>query len=372
MQDNGLSPMYRAILARNPAPLYQVQVWRSGERIDTFGDEGLPILQGQITASLSSRVTRRLNLTLPVSLAPVDNDSLLTPYGNQIIVRAGVAGYGGPDYMWGVFRGRIDEVIVDADQVRVTADDLAAELANSYFEIPHNSNTGHLVLTEWQDTVREAYPEATFGTSDNLPERVPKMTWSDSRAAAADSIAQAAGAFWYTLGDGRFVLRTVPWTIEQTPLLTWEVGVDGTLLSGSYTLSREDVFNKITLVGEVADGSAPVSATVFDNDPDSPTYLYGPFGEKGRRIISNATTNNGAAFQLAEQYLRRSKALTRIWTAQIVADPALELGDCVEIRHHNKTDVQVVESFDFPLSGDNVMNVSLRALTPGTALEEDE
>jgi hypothetical protein len=371
MQTGGLNTMYRALLARNPAPLYRIEVWRENVRVDTYGDEGLPILQGSITATLSSRVTRQLAVTFPLLFTPADNNGWLTPYGNQIIVRAGVYGYGGPNHFWTVFRGRITDVDVDADQVRVRADDLAAELTNSFIEVPRNSNTGQLVITEWQDLVREAYPDADFGTSDDLPERVPKMTWSDSRAAAADSIAQAAGAFWYTLGDGSFVLRRIPWTIEQTPLLTWETGVDGTLLDGSYLLSRENVFNKITVVGEAADGSPPVSATVFDNDITSPTYLYGPFGEKGRRIVSNATTNSGAAFQLAERYLRRSKALTRTWRASIVSDPSLELGDCVTISHLNQMDIQVVESFDIPLSGDNVMNVSLRALAPGTALEEE-
>jgi hypothetical protein len=371
MQTGGLTPMYRALLARNPSPIYRVEVWREDARIDTFGDDGVPILQGSISASLNSRVTRRLSATFPKYLTPVDNDGLLTPFGNQIIVRAGVYGYGGPNHLWTVFRGRIADVDVDSDRVQVRADDLAAELTNSFLEVPRNSNTGQLVITEWQDLVREAYPAAEFGVSDDLPERVPKMTWSDSRAAAADSIAQAAGAFWYTLGDGSFVLRQIPWTVAQTPLLIWESSVDGVLVDGSYTLSREQVYNKITVVGEAADGSPPVSATVFDNEPTSPTYLYGPFGEKGRRIISNATTNNGATFQLAERYLRRGKALTRTWQASIITDAALELGDCVEIDHLDREDVQVVESFDMPLSGDNVMNVSLRALVPGTALEEE-
>jgi hypothetical protein len=371
MQTGGLNPTYRALLARNPSPIVRVEVWREGARIDPFGDNGLMILDGSVSASLNSRVTRQLTLSVPRFLTPADNDGLLTPFGNQIIVRAGVYGYGGLNHLWTVFRGRIADVHVGSDQVRVLADDLAAELVNSFLEIPRNSNTGQLVLTEWQDLVREAYPAADFGVSDDLPERMPKMTWSDSRAAAADSIAQAAGAFWYTLGDGSFVLRRIPWTVTQVPLLTWESSVDGVLFDGSYTLSREQVFNKITVVGEAADGSTPVSATVFDNEPTSPTYLYGPFGEKGRRVVSNATTNSGAAFQLAERYLRRGRALTRTWQASIVADAALELGDCVQIDHLDQTDIQVVESFNMPLSGNNVMEVSLRALTPGTALEEE-
>ena len=47
---------------------------------------------------------------------------------------------------------------------------------------------------------------------------------------------------------------------------------------------------------------------------------------------------------------------------RIVADPALELGDCVTVNHHDRMDIQVVESFSLPLTGGNVMDVSLRAL----------
>jgi hypothetical protein len=371
MQTGGLAPVYRALLARNPAPIHRVEVWRLGVRVDEFGDAGVPILDGSITATLSSKVTRRLSLSLPLSMVPVDNNDLINPYGNQIIVRAGVSGYGGLDHFWPVFRGRISSVVVDSSNVRVEVDDLAAELGNSFFEVPLNSSTGQLIILQWQDLVRAAYPDAEFGTSDDFPQHVPKLTWSDSRAAAADSLSEAAGAFWYTLGDGSFVMRRVPWTTEQTPLLDWETGPDGVLLDGAYRLSRDEVFNKITVVGEAADGSPPVNSSVFDNDPTSLTYLYGAFGEKGKRITSNATVTDGAAFELAVQHLHRSRALTRTWNVQIVSDPALELGDCVTIRHLGKVDIQVVESFTIPLSGDNVMNVSLRALTPDAIGEEE-
>lgn len=371
MQTGGLDAMYRALLARNPTPVLRIEVWRSGARVDTFGEAGIPVIDGSISATLTSRVTRRLNVTLPLSMEPVNKSDLITPYGNQLIVKTGVAGYGAPDYLWTVFRGRINTVTVDSSSVRVQADDLAVELGNSFFEVPLNSNTGQLLLTQWQDLVVEAYPDADFGTSDDLVEHVPKLTWNDSRASAADSLADAAGAFWYTLGDGSFVMRRVPWTIVQTSLLDWETGPDGTLLGGTYSLSRDEVFNKITVLGEAADGSPPVSASVFDNNPDSLTWIYGPFGEKGRKVTSNAVLTAGAALELAVQYLHRSRALVRTWDVEIVSDPALELGDCVTIRHLDQVDIQVVESFTIPLSGDNVMSVSLRALhPPGTPEEE--
>lgn len=370
MQTGGLDPLYRALLARNPAPIYRVEVWNSGARVDNYGDDGIPILDGSIQATLSSRVTRRLSMSVDRSLVPADITDLMTPYGNELVIRAGLSGYGGPDYMWAVFRGRIADVVVDNTRVQVLADDLAGELANSFYDIPQSSNTGHTMVSEWQRIVREAYPEATFGTSDVIAERMPKMTFSDSRAAAADAIAEAASAYWYTLGDGSFVMRAVPWATTQTPLLTLESGVDGSLIEGSYTLSRENVFNRITVVGEAADGSTPAFATVFDNNVASPTYFYGPFGPKGRRVVSNVTSNNGAAFQLAERLLRRYRALTRTWQINVVSDPALELGDCVTINHLDQMDIQVVESFNLPLTGDNVMNVGLRALVPGTEEEE--
>lgn len=370
MQTGGLDPLYRALLARNPAPIYRVEVWNSGSRVDDYGTDGIPILDGAIQATLSSRVTRRLSLSVDRRLAPISITDLMTPYGNELVVWAGISGYGGPNYLWAAFRGRIADVIVDNTQIQVSADDLAGELVNSFYDIPQSSNTGHTMVSEWQRIVREAYPDAVFGTSDVIAERMPKMTFSDSRAAAADAIAEAASAYWYTLGDGSFVMRLVPWATLQTPLLTLESGVDGTLIDGQYTLSRENVFNRITVVGEAADGSAPVSATVFDNEATSPTYFYGPFGPKGRRVTSNVTTNNGAAFQLAERLLRRYRALTRTWQVDLVSDPALELGDCVTIDHLGQVDIQVVESFNLPLSGDNVMNVGLRALVPD--IEEEE
>lgn len=370
MQDGGFSPMYRALLARNPAPIFRVEVWRSGERVDTYGEDGLTILDGGISATLTSRVTRRCQLSLPLFMAPRDNLDLITPYGNEIVVKAGVSGYGGPNFLWSVFRGRITSVRVDDGRVAVSADDRAAELGNSYFEVPLNSNTGQSLILAWQELVTAALPDAQFGDSDAFGEHVPKLTFTDTRAAAADALADAGGAFWYTLGDGSFVMRKVPWTVEQDPILTWETGPDGVLIDGAYTLSRDEVFNKVTVVAEAADGSPPISATAFDNNPDSVTWLYGAFGEKGRRITSNAVLSEGAAYQLAVQYVFRGRALTTTWNTNIVADPALELGDCVTVNHLGRMDVQVVESFSLPLTGGNVMDVSLRALVPDSELEE--
>ena len=145
MQTGGLSPMYRALLARNPYPIFRVEAWRSGERVDTFGDDGLTILDGQISATLTSRVTRRAQLSLPLSLAPRSNADLITRTGMRSSSRP-ASRVRWPELSVAGVPSRIASVTVDENRVAVSADDRAADLGNSYFEVPLNSNTGQSLI----------------------------------------------------------------------------------------------------------------------------------------------------------------------------------------------------------------------------------
>lgn len=330
---------------------------------------GLLFLDGAVTASLSSRVTRTMTITVDESLYPETIAGLLAPYGNRLRAYRGIEFATGDRYAWQVFTGRIQQPIMSPDgTVVVPAADRALEVAEFGFLVPENSQVGNTLNAEFIRLVSDAITDAVFGTSDTFFETMPELTWSTDRAGALDEIATTGGAFWYALADGSFVLRKYAWTIAGAPLLTLSDGVGGVLVA-SPSRDRDDVYNSITVTGERADGSAPVFAFAQDANPDSPTYVSGPFGRRHKTINLQTPQTQGTAQTAANAWLRRSIGLNETWRWTQPPDAALELGDIVSLNAFGRSGIiQVVSGFTLPLDPEAMMSVQAHAQVIG-ALE---
>jgi len=368
MLAGGLDAGYRALLAGPHQFLTRIEVWDDTGRIDDFGNDGLPITSGSIQASLTSRVARTVTLTTIQDLFPADVNGLLAPFGNYLKIFQGVNGYGAPPYMWQTFRGRINDVSMDASgNVTLNAVDRAGDIADSYFGRPYQAATGERVTTQFKTLITDAIPDATFGTFSDIFYLTPNLIWQNDRASACDDLSAAGHAWWYPLANGDFVMRFVPWTIPQTPLLTFTDGLGGTLQAWTVSFSRDGVFNQVWVTGELADGSTPVVAVANNNDPASPTWVGGKFGIHAQLVQVQTATSQGQTLTLANQYLKQFSALRDTWSAVIPADASIELGDPFTFQTTapaRTSSTQVVAGFTLPLDGANLMSLTMRALTP--------
>lgn len=366
MLAGGTDLAYRSLLATNPRVSSRVEVWRSGARIDEYGDVGLPLFQGSLQATLLSQVSRTVQLSTDGALFPEDETGLLAPYGNELRIFQTVHNGAGVPYEWQVFRGRINTTALGEDgATALSAIDRGADVNDAQFTAPESSQVGYLVVREFRRIVSEGVADAEFGTFDPITAVTPELVWEWDRGSAADDLATAGNAYWYPVANGDYVMRFVPWAITQVPLLTLSDGPGGVLTSAVPSLSREDVFNMVTVIGERADGDLPVYATAYDNNPASPTYVNGGFGLKSKLIRMQTVLTDAQALYVARTALRQAKSLTRQWSVEMPADPSMELGDCFDISARGLgPDTQVVSQFSLSLTGDTVMNVELRALQP--------
>jgi hypothetical protein len=370
MLPGGTDPAYRALLAAPHAPYTRIEVWREGVRIDTYGEEGLPFSNGAITATLASQVTRQLSMAVDESLYPATDDALLAPYGNELRVFQGIKPGAGVPYEWQTFRGKIQDTGMGDFTVDIQAADRASEVKESGFLRPDNSLVGDPMTSEFRRLVLDGVPSATFGTFDLITNLTPQLTWEQDRGGACDDLAKGSNSYWYALANGDYVMRLIPWTVDQTPLVELRDGEGGSVSTATPTKSRENVYNSIVVIGERTDGTAPVFAIAQDLDASSPTYVGGAFGVKTMLIRAQASVNQAQALSLARDTLRYAKALTQSWQISTTFDPSMELGDCLGITARGlQRDIQVVASFQFPLIATRPMSVSTVALRPG-ALED--
>lgn len=368
---------YRAALAGSHEAFSRVEVWRAGVQVEELRYvrpaslvRNTPVFtSGSVRATLQSRVARTLDLTVPEWLYPFKPTGLLNPYGTQLRAYRGIRyGDGGVDE-FPVFVGSILDVKPSGGgTARVSAGDLARDVIAAGFSAPARATVGAPVFDEFLSLVGEGLPGATFGRSDTFTEKVPELSYDFDRGAAIDGIAKAAGAFWYPLAGGDFVLRRIPWTVNVSTMpLPMRDGVGGTVSSAYPDRSASGVYSRITCTVERTDGSDPISATADDLDPASPTYILGPFGVKAGKVQLNQAATASTTFQAARTILARSKALTESWQITCVPDPSIELGDPIDLTYTGSMPepayvLQLVSGFSLPLDPDGTMSIDGRAL----------
>lgn len=373
MLPRGLEALYRATLAGPHRTYNRVDVLDGNGNLlpipAEFTDEtgGLAFGNGTISATLSSRVTRNLQITVPQGMYPALPPGLLAPYGNRLRVTSGVElADGSLRYTWTSFTGRIQQPLLVPDAtVLVPAADRANEIVEAGFLVPTNSQVGNTLNAEFVRLVSDALADAVFGVSDVFPQTMPVESWESDRAGALDEISTSGGAFWYALADGSFVQRYYPWTVPGAPVVTLSDGPGG-LIQGSPSRARSDVYNSITVTAERTDGTTPVYAVAEDNNPLSPTYVNGQFGRRHLYVRLNTPQTQGSAQTAANAYLRRSVALQETWTWTQPPDAALELGDVVALDAYDRTGIiQVISGYTLPLEPDGAMRVQAHAQIVG-------
>lgn len=360
MLTGGLDPMYRAALATPHRPYLLVEILDANQNVLLSNPT---YLGGDVTATLTSRVSRTCNITFPESFYPYVATDLLAPYGNMVRATRGIEFAEGTTFAWTVFLGRIQEAVLNTDGTcSIYAADLCADVVENQFLNPQNSQVGSTVSDEVTRLISDAVPNATFGTFDvpNLP--VQPLSWQLDRGQALDELAESASSFWYALAGGEFVLRRYAWTVPSTPVVTYADGNGGSVIDSSASRSREDVFNSLTVTGERLNGDDAVYATAFDNNPASPTYVLGNFGRRHQLLRLQTPSTQGAAAGAASDNLKRLTALVDTWSWDMSVDAALELGDTIMLNVRGRSDIiQVVSGFTVPLDLSGPMTVQGRS-----------
>jgi hypothetical protein len=367
---------YRDALAGSHEAYARVEVWRAGIQVDELKwvnrsapyDIRVPVFfGGSVRSTLNSRVTRQLSLTVPATLYPWSATDLLNPYGTELRVFKGVRyGNSSPDE-FAAFTGTVEKVVpARLGTCTVSAADTALRVAGAGFPAPMPSSARSDVITEFERLVRNAYPAATFGAHSAITTKVPALSYDSDRGAALDSLAKAASANWYTLADGRFVMRTLPWlssaTITPIPL---KDGHGGTLVNAYPNRSTDGVYNQVTVMSDRPDGGPALYATVSDTDASSPTYIYGPYGVRSLSVRITGASSGDQLTYLAAALLKRAKALLEPWQVECVPDASIELGDAISIAFQGHEATQFVVGFTMPLEPQGTMQLDCRDILSG-------
>jgi hypothetical protein len=347
-----------------------------GVSFATVPDEQ-PVFEGYIRVDRNSPERRRATINIVTSrgdLIPSEIDDLFMPWGNEMIVYRGVrvlelSGGERIEYVpLGIF-GITDFTARDSGQgwwLQVEGSDRSEKIANARltgkYEIAKNTNAVDAIrdLIDYRSPSGIIYAKHFAATDIELPKMV-----IDEEANPWDKcteIAESIGMDLYFDNDGLLVLRPEP--DPDNTAVCWEYSEDqvGMTLDMTRRVSRRETYNHVIVAGEPVSNTEPARGEAFDDNPSSPTYYQGTFGDRPYFIVSSAVATDAQAEAMANAILNKQKGLSERLTIQALVNPAHEVGDVVLIqRERIKINAKyVMDSFTIPLQAGSSMSSTMR------------
>lgn len=358
-------------------------VMYAGAPVDGFAD--LRIVGGSVTQDATAAVRGRCDVQLaePTRL-PLGAGDPLAPYGFELVVERGVIYRQARPAR---SRAVVKAIVTDDGSVLVTdsgevlgfpltryyagADAVVEMKRLGVFPIQRSTVDGTRLTTSiaaldraqrvkdarimdaWPIASGTPFHEAIANLIDagvpgleyafaHTPFTTPTLTIpADSdRWEAAVKLAKSIGMELFFDGYGRCVLR--PKLDVRSAGHVWEVAEASTMIDLQVELDRSDAFNQWKVVGTNSASDDAYTATATDLDPSSPSYFYGPFGQKPAPILRSPLIGSTEQAQAAANgNLIAGIGVGRVVSAAGLANPALEAGDPI-LFHRPKIGVSEV------------------------------
>lgn len=321
----------------------------------------VPILAGDVVVDGTAEVRSTLDLTVDgTAMWPAAVDSLLAPYGNEIYIRRGIQ-YGNGSVEWvglGYFRIEAPEQDnIPNGPIQLTGSDRMAAVVDGRLLAPRQYLSSTTCGEAVADLIGDLYPAATIEWDDSTASEALGRTIAieEDRYGGLSDIITSRGKIFYWDHRGYLVIRDVP--DPSDVVFDIDHGRGGVLVSMKRKLDRRGIHNAVVAIGESTDDGTPVRGTALDNNPDSPTYFYGRFGQVPRFYTSPLIVTVAQALNAAQSMLRKETGLPYTVNFGMIANPALEPYDAVRIR---RRDVHTIDTLTVPLVASQAMTGTTR------------
>jgi hypothetical protein len=153
---------------------------------------------------------------------------------------------------------------------------------------------------------------------------------SDPWSAVMD-VAQAGGFEVRFSNVGDVVLTDIVDPQTASPVGIYSQDSEVVLENPGRQVSKADVYNGVIVRGNASWLLFPVTGEKWDDDPSSPTWRLGPFGEKPKIIESAIVGSDASAAVIAATEFVKVQGVWEDLTFMTYPDPRIEAGDVIRI-----------------------------------------
>lgn len=367
-----------------------IEVWRFGARTLTAG--GKPLTVYATAGHISLDTTAPIRRTLACDFAPVtddgvtslvpddDGDGTISVYGTELRVTRGFA-YDTPNaetgllsetVRWGRFR--VTKVTADEDAfgapiVHVEASDLSW-LMTTPLRVPLLITSGTEVGAAFRAIINAKAPGLEMNVADTrfvVPSAMV-LSLDHNPWEEAQKLALVAGCEAFCDVDGTIVMR--PTSLKASSTFVWQFieGEGAQFAEPQRILDAADTANVYTVIGNSAGSTGSVRATVFDDDPTSPTYV-GKYGEVHHVERTPLIDNQSQAAEAAAAGFATSVAAHEETNVKTSCIPQLDGGDTCQIvrpRLGITNRLAVITKMEQPLASSDQQHIAFRRMPLST------
>lgn len=338
----------------------------------------LVAVAGEVTVDRTAQFRRagRIECIDPLgTFTPDAAGALLTPFGSEVRPYRGVRYQDGTEeiYPLGVFR-IAKSTITEASShgggsgVRINLEmyDRSRTIARDKFTSTYTLAAGTNLLEAIKLIIGRTFPDAEYDAiSTTVTTTAPTLfEASDDPWEAVVDLALSMGCEAYFDVEGRVVVAP-PVDIDAlpTPDFTYIEGNGCTMIDLQTVYSDEPGNNGVVVTGESpGDELPPVRAEAWDNEPSSPTYRYGPYGEVPIFITDNNVKTTAEAQAMADSLLRGMIGVSSQLSITSWVNPSLAAGDVVEVRRDKMfvDGLYAIDALNIPLRKEGTQALTLR------------
>lgn len=335
----------------------------------------LPATGGEVTCDRTANVRRSCRAVCvdPLGvLAPVDTDSLLTPYGTVLRPYRGVL-YDDGTYevlSLGVFRlskASVNDSTGGSVDIQLEAYDLSRTVSRDKFISPYVIASGTNLIDAIKAILDRTFPDLDYDSiSTTRVTTAPKLyDVGDDPWEAVTDLATSLGCDIYFDVDG-WVVIAPPVDIDALPApdFTYIEGENCSMMDLSRVFTDEPGFNGVVVTGESPGDELPaVRAVAWDEEPTSATYHLGPYGEVPTFVTDQTIKTVEDAQAVADQLLRNQLGFSSGLSITSMVNPGYEAGHVVQVERARShvTGLYAVDAFNVPLRASDTQNLTLRA-----------
>lgn len=309
------------------------------------------------------------------TLLPSRGGDLLTPFGTEVRPYRGVK-YHNADgsteievQPLGVFR-LSKSTIIESSKTGVTISldmtDRSRTVSRDKFTVPYTIAAGTNLLDAITLIVGRTFTHLHFDTTDTALTTTAVKVYdvNDDPWQACVDLATAMACEVYFDATGGLVVAPPPNldTLPE-PVFTYIENEHCIMTDLQAVYTDDPGYNGVVFTGAtIGTSTVAVRAVAWDNEPTSPTYHLGPYGEVPMSLQDTSVTTTDAAQAAADAQLRNLIGFAAQITVSGSVNPAYEGGDPIQVVRQamNIAGYYSIDAFNVPLRKDGTQNIVLK------------